>query len=358
MCGVTSLTSPLHRDARVRGETSKDDTLKSNHYMEDSHEDACEGESLSQKVKKTKRDAESDGEVRPEWRSENVFSSFKLPKVMCDSAQEKNILIHGKIRDQDGVVVLEKTAFRENTLVEMLTGSRLKVEMKNNIYTTYRLQPPPHLNEIKTTLMCPARRQHAKKYERRENFLVEETKEDYQSITLPYIQRKGLSLQWVQNILKKKAEAERIICEDPDPKVGFVLLPDIKWDQKQRDDLHLIAIVHRRGIKSLRDLTPEHLPLLQNIYLKGKEAILQRYGLPGIWLSVYLHYQPSYYHLHVHFTAMDYEVPGCDLNRIHYLTDVIQNLQSYPQYYKSRTLSFPVKKFDGLYCMYKQAKRL
>lgn len=39
--------------------------------------------------------------------------------------------------------------------------------------------------------------------------------------------------QWVYNILEKKAEADRIVYEDPDPEVGFVLLPDFKWDQKQ-----------------------------------------------------------------------------------------------------------------------------
>lgn len=39
--------------------------------------------------------------------------------------------------------------------------------------------------------------------------------------------------QWVFNILDKKAEADRIVYEDPDPDVGFVLLPDFKWDQKQ-----------------------------------------------------------------------------------------------------------------------------
>ena len=38
----------------------------------------------------------------------------------------------------------------------------------------------------------------------------------------------------------------------------------------QVDDLYLIAIVHPRDIKSLRDLTSEHLPLLQNIFQKGK----------------------------------------------------------------------------------------
>lgn len=43
-------------------------------------------------------------------------------------------------------------------------------------------------------------------------------------------------IQWVYNILEKKAEADRIIYEDPDPVVGFVLLPDFKWDQKQVRD--------------------------------------------------------------------------------------------------------------------------
>lgn len=39
--------------------------------------------------------------------------------------------------------------------------------------------------------------------------------------------------KWVDNILEKKAEADRIVYEDPDPQVGFVLLPDFKWNQKQ-----------------------------------------------------------------------------------------------------------------------------
>ena len=31
------------------------------------------------------------------------------------------------------------------------------------------------------------------------------------------------------------------------------------------------------------------------------QAILERYGVPRNSLRVFLHYQPSYYHLHVHF---------------------------------------------------------
>lgn len=39
--------------------------------------------------------------------------------------------------------------------------------------------------------------------------------------------------QWVYNILEKKAEADRIVHENPDPCNGFVLVPDLKWNQNQ-----------------------------------------------------------------------------------------------------------------------------
>ncbi|KAF7648411.1 hypothetical protein LDENG_00157300 [Lucifuga dentata] len=318
-----------------------------------------EGNEPYQQAKKVKRDFDNGrGEVKEEFESENILSGFKPASVLSDSAREKNVFIHGKLGDQEAVVILEKTPIREDTLADMFSGSRLKLEMKNDIYSTYQLQPPPHLNEIKTTVVCPATEKHVKKYQRQERFLVEETGEDYESITLPYIQKQSFSVQWVHNILEKKAEAERVVYEDPDKKVGFVLLPDFKWDQKQLDDLYLIAIVHQRDIKSLRDLTSEHLPLLQNIDQKGKEAILQRYGLPASKLRVYLHYQPSYYHLHVHFTALGYEAPGCGVERAHLLTDVIQNLQLDPQYYKTRTLYFPLRADDGLFSKFKEVERL
>ncbi|XP_034399180.1 m7GpppX diphosphatase [Cyclopterus lumpus] len=321
--------------------------------------DSVGTDELSQRVKRAKADNENgDGGVGKDPESEHILSEFKTSTVLSDSAREKTIFVHGKLGDQEAVVILEKTPIREDDLAELFTGSRLKLEMRNDIYSTYRLLAPPQLNEIKTTVVCPATEKHIKKYQRQESSLVEETGEDYKSITLPYIQKQSFSVQWVHNILEKKAEAERIVYEDPDPEVGFLLLPDFKWDQKQVDDLYLIAIVHQRDIRSLRDLTSEHLPLLQNIFQKGKEAVLQRYSLAASKLRVYLHYQPSYYHLHVHFTKLGYEAPGCGVERAHLLADVIQNLQSDPQYYKTRTLYFPLRADDGLLGKFKEAGRL
>ncbi|XP_077588828.1 m7GpppX diphosphatase [Stigmatopora nigra] len=310
---------------------------------------------LSPKTKKTKTDHEND---RGENGNKSVLSGFQTITVLSDSAREKTIFVHGKLADENAVVILEKTPITEDNLSEIFTSSTLELDLKNDIYSTYRLQASPHLNEIKATVVCPATEKHVKKYQRQESFLVEETADDYESITLPFIQKQSFSVQWVYNILEKKAESERIVFEDPDPKLGFVLLPDFKWDQKQLDNLYLIAIIHQRNIKSLRDLKSEHIPLLQNILQKGKEAILQRYNLPVSKLRVYLHYQPSYYHLHIHFTKLGYDAPGCGVERAHLLTDVIQNLQSDSHFYKTRSLSFPLRADDGLLSQFRKAGRL
>ncbi|KAJ3588102.1 hypothetical protein NHX12_011697 [Muraenolepis orangiensis] len=309
---------------------------------------------------KVDSEAESSGNEEELQSDTNILCGFKTTTVLKDSAREKAIFLHGKLDGQEAVVILQKTPITEDTVAEMLSdgSSRLTLEMRNDIYSTYQLQPPAHLNVIKATVVCPATAKHVKKYQGQESFLVEETGEDYRSITLPYIQGQSFSLQWVFNILEKIAEAERIVYEDPDPDVGFVLLPDFKWDQKQNHDLYLIAIVHQRGLKSLRDLTAAHLPLLQNICNKGKEAILQRYGVAANKLRIYFHYQPSYYHLHVHFSTLGSEAPGCGVERAHLLSDVLQNLRSDDLYYSRRSLCFPLRADSGLLAKFKQAEQL
>jgi hypothetical protein len=38
--------------------------------------------------------------------------------------------------------------------------------------------------------------------------------------------------------------------------------------------------VHKRGIRSLRELTGSHLPLLRTVLKEGKSAIREKFGLP------------------------------------------------------------------------------
>ncbi|GLV42624.1 uncharacterized protein CBL_03363 [Carabus blaptoides fortunei] len=169
--------------------------------------------------------------------------------------------------------------------------------------------PTAELNGIKTTIIHPATEKHIVKFSAQNVYLVDETIDIYRTITLPYIEKEQFSLQWLYNILDHTSESERIIFEDPDPDTGFILLPDLKWDGKTLETLYLLALVHPKDIRSLRDLTGNHIPLLKNIFDKGTKAIEDKYGLNKSQLRIYLHYQPSFYHLHVHFTYLKHDAP-------------------------------------------------
>ena len=78
------------------------------------------------------------------------------------------------------------------------------------------------------------------------------------------------------NILEHKKEVDRIVFEDPDPVTGFILVPDLKWDCRTISNLYLTGIILQRDIKSLRDLTAAHLPLLNNLLVNGSVTILHQ----------------------------------------------------------------------------------
>ena len=81
-----------------------------------------------------------------------------------------------------------------------------------------------------------------------------------------------------------------------------------KWDRQTKGDFYLTAICHRRDIKSLRDLTAAELPLLKNIQASVPNILrcpqFADFGLTPDQVRVFIHYQPSYYHFHVHITSL------------------------------------------------------
>lgn len=293
-----------------------------------------------------------------------TLSDLRVRRVLRESARDKIVFLHAERiglsgEGTDAVVILEKTPFQEEKIPDLLKKPmNTELQMHNDIYCTFYLSPPPEMSEIKATVVYPATEKHIQKYLRQEVHLIRESWEDYKNITLPFIQSQSFSIQWVYNILEKKAEADRIVHENPDPSNGFVLVPDLKWNQNQLEDLYLIALVHRRDIKSLRDLTAEHLPLLRSILQEGKEAIVKRFGVPSSQLRIYLHYQPSYQHLHVHFTALGYDAPGSSVERAHLLADVIDNLAMDSLYYQKRALTFPLRADEPLFKKFQEAGKV
>ena len=112
----------------------------------------------------------------------------------------------------------------------------------------------------------------------------------------------------MHNILEHKAEQDGVVYENNDKKTGFVLVNDLKWDG-QSNTLKLIALPFQK-IRCIRELNESHLPLLKNIKEAGTAAIAKKFNIPASQLRIYLHYQPSYYYLHVHFAYLMFETPG------------------------------------------------
>ena len=129
-------------------------------------------------------------------------------------------------------------------------------------------------------------------------------------------------------------------------------MPDIKWDGKTNESLYLLAIVHQKGIGSLRSLNKDHLGLLENVRSKSLKAIESKYGIKKSNIRAYLHYQPSFYHLHVHFTHIKLQIPGIP-ERNHQLNQVIENLKVDSDFYRKATLQYAIKQNDSLFELYK-----
>ncbi|KAM7360684.1 decapping enzyme, scavenger [Cochliomyia hominivorax] len=311
------------------------------------------------------------------------LNKFRLQRILNNNTRNKSIALLGNfpdISDSDkAIIIFEKKAFQESDVATTNTNAnndvknqeknsnaedrektenddlvkpsyfcddlKVQTEFINNIYGSYQCTPPSKLSGVKATVVYPATDKHIEKYSVCKKFVINETPKLYEDITLPYITSSQFSLEWVYNILEHKQETERIIFEDPDPENGFILLPDLKWNGRNVENLYVLAITHRRDIKSIRDLNSTHLPLLINIRKRAAEAIESRYGILTTQLRMYFHYQPSFYHLHIHINPVRNEAPGIWCEKSHMLDTVINNLELLPDYYQKATLPFVL--YDG-----------
>ena len=101
-------------------------------------------------------------------------------------------------------------------------------------------------------------------------------------------------LNWIYNVIEGRKEVEDVIYRTPlgrDGDEGFLLLPNLHWDRKTIDALHLLAIVERRDLWSLRDLKKKHLPWLRHMRAKLIDATVNTYPqIEEYQLKLFCHY--------------------------------------------------------------------
>ncbi|KAK9237572.1 HIT-like domain-containing protein [Lipomyces kononenkoae] len=272
--------------------------------------------------------------------SAELIRQFQFTRILNHDTRSKSINILGTIGSTPAILIAEKTAFTahdEAAMAKLPTVdsgiSSVRLLERNDIYRWYMatlVQDVETSPGAKLSLIWPATQTHIDKYAKQRRRVIRETPELYRNVLVPYIDKmRGDRIQWVYNILSHKSEADRIVYENPDPREGFILLPDLKWDRTTMDSIYLVAIVHRRDIASIRDLNKSQIPWLKSIYSELIQATTQAYpAISATQLRIYVHYLPSYYHFHVHVTNVEHDAgEGAAVGKAIMLSDLIARLE-------------------------------
>lgn len=221
----------------------------------------------------------------------------------------------------------------------------------NDVYKKFLLLASDgKVNSLNTQMIYPADEGIIGKYSKADYIIIKETPEYYQNKSLKFIESLPNSRkQWVWNIIDNGAEKEKVIYRDEDPESGFLLVIDYGMSAEQKESLHILAIVERKDLLSLRDCGARELPLLRKIRDASLKVIPEKFGVPVENLRLHFHYHPSFYHLHIHVTHSNMEGHSLRAERSVLLESVIQNIEFVPDYYQKATLEFCLRTMDPMY---------
>ncbi|KAL1645161.1 hypothetical protein SLS58_003866 [Diplodia intermedia] len=250
--------------------------------------------------------------------AEALIPQFKLNKFLNQDQAGRRLVLLGSIQDKPALLVAERAAFSaEPAHLESFTSSLANIKNlgANDIYFWFlaataadpknSTQPP----DLKLNLIWPCNEKHIRKYSQQGVRIVTETPEIYRDHVRPYMQkqREEGRLNWVFNIIEGRTEQEDVFFREHGEE-GFLVLPDLNWDRKTMASLHLLGLVERRDIWSVRDLRKTHITWLKHMRAKLLDATVKLYPeLERDQLKLYIHYQPTYYHFHVHIVHVALE---------------------------------------------------
>lgn len=229
------------------------------------------------------------------------------------------------------------------------TCSSPKQFFLNDIYNRYITS---NLNQTQNTveLIYPASTKEIDKFKQMNFELIIETKELYETKTLPYIMSiPPQHTKWIDNILYNNAEP---LIEQNEK---YVLLQNYSAQDKE-NLLDCIALPYNaKDIKSVRDLNETHLILLEDLYNQARCILAKKFKCKDNEIRVFVHYPPSFYYFHVHYVHVDNNVDmSISVNRAIPLGDIIQNIKMKSNYYQLISIEHTVKVGSDLYKALKQ----
>ncbi|KAI6156970.1 scavenger mRNA decapping enzyme [Pisolithus tinctorius] len=289
----------------------------------------------------------------PYFRCLNVLGTLPASSVSSSIASLPGSTPNDRL---PAILRLERTPFPLTLPQEFSSGvlENTKCLASTDIYTRINgwLKRRDDLPDLRINVICPATDVHIRKYSKQDVLMVHETPALYETVVKPYIEAFPPSrTQWVRNILDGISESESLLHSTDE----FLILPDMKWDPTTSPltALYLLALVRDPSIRSMRDLhggDGGHLPLLKAIRDAAHSVVERKYGLERGSVRLYVHYQPSYYHFHVHIVhASQSGIMGMTVGQAHLLDDIISLLTVAPDILSSITLTYGLGSQHGLY---------
>lgn len=157
--------------------------------------------------------------------------------------------------------------------------------------------------------------------------IIKETYDDY----LKIIEKRDiLKDKWIYNIIDGISEQDSVIYRDD----KCIVIPSYTWDLNDITKLHILCIPIDTKLRTIRSLEFNHIPLLKHMKMVTCAAIKEKYGINECYIKQFFHYEPSTYHLHIHFMDISNTESQSSVEYSHELNNVIFNLFICSDYYK------------------------
>ena len=289
--------------------------------------------------------------------AEALIPQYQLTKILNQDQNGRRIVLLGTIKNEKALLILERAAFpSESTKITSLVANLTDTANlgANDIYRWYMSNAlSSTAPNLKVNLIWPCTESHVRKYTAQQLRYVTETPDIYEAHITPWIentQRAPKRIEWIYNILDGITEQEDVVYrsesfgkftkDDKSDSEGFVLLPDLNWDRRSATGLHLLALVERRDLWSLRGLKKKHIMWLKHLreeIVKAAAQVATRLQKEAGEESTtdedqfkcYVHYQPTYYHFHVHVVHVMLEAGGTQaVGKAFGLENLISQLES------------------------------
>jgi len=141
--------------------------------------------------------------------------------------------------------------------------------------------------------------------------------------------------KWIYNIIDGESEQDSILYRDE----KCIVIPTYMWDSNNLEKLHILCLPLDKSLRSIRSLSQEHIPLLEHMKKVTTEIIKNKYGIDEFYIKMFFHYEPSTYHLHIHFVNISNPDSRSSVEYSHELHNVIFNLSICSNYYKRAILN-------------------